>query len=326
MVSPIQLAASRLTRAEATGSPIANADPSPRMLNLFQLFEQATGIARPSQFPPILRSQTSSYSHTNNGPGAVPLTTSGSSNGYNRHSNPAYISPITSAGSEDSPVGSKASADTGDRRSRPPGGATSDHQKSNDIMEIPRDGQSMFPGSHGNGDGISMFDDSPSWLTEGMTAPINMYHRKSSDGATLRLVVEALAGQTEPKTNVGRDTQDPLDISPPQASVSHQLHKPIIQQSPFGTLIVPPQTITPDAKSTIRLRRSTTIVPSWSKAPRILVVEDDLVYRQLSSKFLEKFGCITETVEDAQGAIEKMNRTKYDLVLMDIFFGPSMDG
>jgi osomolarity two-component system response regulator SKN7 len=41
---------------------------------------------------------------------------------------------------------------------------------------------------------------------------------------------------------------------------------------------------------------------------------------------LEKFGCITETVEDAQGAVEKMNATKYDLVLMDIFFGPSMDG
>jgi len=74
------------------------------------------------------------------------------------------------------------------------------------------------------------------------------------------------------------------------------------------------------------LRRSSTIKPHWTQTPRILVVEDDVVYRQLSSKFLEKFGCITETVEDAQGAVEKMNATKYDLVLMDIFFGPSMDG
>jgi osomolarity two-component system response regulator SKN7 len=57
-----------------------------------------------------------------------------------------------------------------------------------------------------------------------------------------------------------------------------------------------------------------------------LVVEDDVVYRQLSSKFLEKFGCTIETVDSAQQAIERMNHVKYDLVLMDIFFGPSMDG
>jgi osomolarity two-component system response regulator SKN7 len=72
--------------------------------------------------------------------------------------------------------------------------------------------------------------------------------------------------------------------------------------------------------------RRTPIKPSWTQTPRILVVEDDLVYRQLSSKFLEKFGCVVETVENAQQGIEKMNKTKYDLVLMDIFFGPSMDG
>lgn len=66
--------------------------------------------------------------------------------------------------------------------------------------------------------------------------------------------------------------------------------------------------------------------PSWTQTPRILVVEDDVVYRQLSSKFLEKFGCIVETVENAQQGIERMNTAKFDLVLMDIFFGPSMDG
>jgi osomolarity two-component system response regulator SKN7 len=73
--------------------------------------------------------------------------------------------------------------------------------------------------------------------------------------------------------------------------------------------------------------------PSWTQTPRILVVEDDVVYRQLSSKFLEKFGCVVETAENAQQGVEKMNQTKYDLVLMDISFGPtdisfepSMDG
>ncbi|GMK57558.1 hypothetical protein CspeluHIS016_0403920 [Cutaneotrichosporon spelunceum] len=80
----------------------------------------------------------------------------------------------------------------------------------------------------------------------------------------------------------------------------------------------------PEGSGTVS--RRTPIKPSWRQTPRILVVEDDLVYRQLSSKFLEKFGCVVETVENAQQGIEKMNKTKYDLVLMDIFFGPSMDG
>lgn len=80
------------------------------------------------------------------------------------------------------------------------------------------------------------------------------------------------------------------------------------------------------APSTARQVQRRTIKPSWTHSPRILVVEDDVVYRQLSSKFLEKFGCVVETVENAQQGIEKMNTTKYDLVLMDIFFGPSMDG
>ena len=79
-------------------------------------------------------------------------------------------------------------------------------------------------------------------------------------------------------------------------------------------------------KDSAPAKRSKMIQPHWTSKPRILVVEDDVVYRQLSSKFLEKFGCVTETVEDAQGAVSKMNNTKYDLVLMDIFFGPSMDG
>ena len=82
----------------------------------------------------------------------------------------------------------------------------------------------------------------------------------------------------------------------------------------------------PDGTKGSTVAKRSQIQPHWTSKPRILVVEDDVVYRQLSSKFLEKFGCVTETVEDAQGAVSKMNQTKYDLVLMDIFFGPSMDG
>jgi osomolarity two-component system response regulator SKN7 len=112
---------------------------------------------------------------------------------------------------------------------------------------------------------------------------------------------------------------------------------PSIRQSLFGALINPPEASGSTSVDladregrnpveNVQLRRSTTIRRHWNKAPRILVVDDQLVYRQLLSKFLGEFECITETVDNGQDATDKMNRTKYDLVLMDIFFGPSIDG
>jgi osomolarity two-component system response regulator SKN7 len=239
-----------------------------------------------------------------------------------------------------------------------------------DIIEIPKAQQTLY-----NGEPMGMtpmFAETPSWLTDNTTVQMPIYHRKSSDGLTLRLMVEALSGHG---VRFDDETQDPLDPSPGRdrtgfdgsggagagpstsgqsvpggseiaanantntipesnnqvnavaSSSTGPSSMPSIQQSPFGTLLIPSDSsVRAQGTNTIRLRRSTTVEPHWNKAPKILVVEDDVVYRQLSSKFLEKFGCVTETVENAQGAIEKMNRTKYDLVLMDIFFGPSMDG
>jgi osomolarity two-component system response regulator SKN7 len=222
-----------------------------------------------------------------------------------------------------------------------------------------------------DGDPMAGFADTPSWLTENTGLPIPMYHRKSSDGLALRLMMDAL----QQNGGMRFDSQDPLDPTQPDAhgsghaqmQGSRGVNQPIVQSSPFGTLLIPAEsgmhpnaagaghrdgatngnengTATTGAEAStnpgmfskqantdsqgnaIRMRRSTIIKPHWNKAPSILVVEDDVVYRQLSSKFLEKFGCSVETVENASEAIEKMNRTKYDLVLMDIFFGPSMDG
>lgn len=217
-------------------------------------------------------------------------------------------------------------------------------ETADDVIQLPTADPTLY-----NGEPMSMtplFAETPAWLTEATNVPLNMYHRKSSDGAALRIMVDALS--THGTGAVGVDgTVDPLDaagttmpapavpqttIDPSSATLTTQLPQlngatTTVQQSPFGTLIVPPQSEAQEISANpIRLRRSTTIRPHWTQTPRILVVEDDMVYRQLSSKFLERFGCQTETVEDAQGAVEKMNSTKYDLVLMDIFFGPSMDG
>ncbi|WVF67518.1 hypothetical protein IAT40_002274 [Kwoniella sp. CBS 6097] len=242
-------------------------------------------------------------------------------------------------------------------------------EKGEDIIEL-----SEMPTLY-NGEPLGMtpmFVETPAWLTEGTTAPIPMYHRKSSDGAALRLMYDVLSGSSTPRfteepgqaplvvdANGNREAngletipeQEPIDATAAAAPISAATTQPVLQPpNPFEPLVAPPpggpetaevgdikgksavSAVTSGSRSTsngtgsTRSRRTTTFKPHWAQTPRILVVEDDLVYRQLSSKFLEKFGCTTETVENAQGAVEKMNRTKYDLVLMDIFFGPNMDG
>lgn len=211
--------------------------------------------------------------------------------------------------------------------------------------------QAMFP------DGLlgaPEFADTPAWLTEGVTVPMSIYHRKASDGAALRLMMNAMA--TRGQGNQSGEAGDPLlsnmdHGNDPSATNRLAEQSTSMQPSPFGSLVIPSassnsstprgktkgkgskaktkgqlQSLQSEVTGDFPRRRSSVIKPHWTKTPRILVVEDDMVYRQLSSKFLEKFGCVVETVENAQEAIAMINETKYDLVLMDIFFGPSMDG
>jgi osomolarity two-component system response regulator SKN7 len=238
-----------------------------------------------------------------------------------------HISPMTDGSGSGGAAGNSPEGSKGSNRPRTTAGE--------DIIELPAQ-QNLF----GTDDAmnIPLFADTPAWLTEGTTATIPIYHRKSSDGMTLKLVMETLANQgngsntpmgpPKPPTRQqnNQESQDPLDTSP---RVDEKPDTSQVQPSPFGSLVLPKELGKKGAKARLsarNLRRSTTIVTSWTHAPKILVVEDDVVYRQLSSKFLEKFGCVIETVDNAQQAIEKMNQTRYDLVLMDIFFGPSMDG
>ncbi|KAI9065063.1 hypothetical protein FKP32DRAFT_1602611 [Trametes sanguinea] len=80
----------------------------------------------------------------------------------------------------------------------------------------------------------------------------------------------------------------------------------------------------PGSSQTLRVRRST-YVPGWAVPPRVLLVDDDVVSRKVSSKFLQIFGCTIDVAVDGVGAVNKMNLEKYDLVLMDIVM-PKLDG
>ncbi len=61
------------------------------------------------------------------------------------------------------------------------------------------------------------------------------------------------------------------------------------------------------------------------KKPSVLVVDDNRVNRELVRLLLEKGGYLAETASDGRTAVERLSRTRFDLVLMDIQM-PEMDG
>ncbi|KAG8943500.1 kinase-regulated stress-responsive transcription factor skn7 [Tulasnella sp. 424] len=73
-----------------------------------------------------------------------------------------------------------------------------------------------------------------------------------------------------------------------------------------------------------RIRKGA-FTPAWADPPRVLLVEDDQVSREIFSKFLQVSGCTIDVAVDGSGAVNKMNLEKYDLVLMDIVM-PKLDG
>ena len=62
-----------------------------------------------------------------------------------------------------------------------------------------------------------------------------------------------------------------------------------------------------------------------TSAPRILLVEDNPVNREVAVAMLENLGCAIDTAEDGRLAVEAVNAGTYDAVLMDCQM-PTMDG
>ncbi|KAI7893255.1 uncharacterized protein EV154DRAFT_440100 [Mucor mucedo] len=67
------------------------------------------------------------------------------------------------------------------------------------------------------------------------------------------------------------------------------------------------------------------MVASWTTPPRVLLVDDDSVYRDVSGRMLNMIGCSIDLAKDGLEALQKMSLEKYDLILMDIVM-PKMDG
>ncbi|MCC7369777.1 MAG: response regulator [Chloroflexi bacterium] len=58
---------------------------------------------------------------------------------------------------------------------------------------------------------------------------------------------------------------------------------------------------------------------------QILLADDGLMNRKVTSRLLERLGCTVHCVENGQEAVEALTRSRFDLVLMDCYM-PEMDG
>ncbi|KAI8343839.1 hypothetical protein BD560DRAFT_411901 [Blakeslea trispora] len=72
-------------------------------------------------------------------------------------------------------------------------------------------------------------------------------------------------------------------------------------------------------------RKRKRIQLGWTVPPRVLLVDDDSIFRRLSTRLLQIAGCTIDVAVDGMEAVKKLGSGKYDLVLMDIMM-PKLDG
>lgn len=63
-------------------------------------------------------------------------------------------------------------------------------------------------------------------------------------------------------------------------------------------------------------RKRKRMQPGWSVPPRVLLVDDDSIFRRLSTRLLQVAGCTIDVAVDGVEAVRKLGSGKYDLVLM----------
>ncbi|KAI8084418.1 uncharacterized protein B0P05DRAFT_535490 [Gilbertella persicaria] len=105
-----------------------------------------------------------------------------------------------------------------------------------------------------------------------------------------------------------------IQTSTPQLSLTTTV------EMPSNTTLVP----VINASAPINRKRKR-MQPGWSVPPRVLLVDDDSIFRRLSTRLLQIAGCTIDVAVDGMEAVKKLGTGKYDLVLMDIMM-PKLDG
>lgn len=132
---------------------------------------------------------------------------------------------------------------------------------------------------------------------------------KTADGVTFvtlgRLAPQMATHNDKPTLEIQPHTQPAM---PPKSAT------PGTSSSQQPSVADP--TFTPQPTHTLSVRRKPNGNGGWTVPPRILLVDDDSVYRDLSGKLLQVIGCTIDLAKDGVEAIKKMGLEKYDLILM----------
>ena len=127
-------------------------------------------------------------------------------------------------------------------------------------------------------------------------------HGSGPDGAGLglaicRQVVERMDGRIWAENNKGRGATFAFDIAAPRASMEQDAPSNVSEMAELD-------------------------LPS---SPHILIVDDNATNRVVAQALCEMFGCTSELAEDGLEALQAVQDSRFDLVLMDIKM-PRMDG
>jgi osomolarity two-component system sensor histidine kinase NIK1 len=68
----------------------------------------------------------------------------------------------------------------------------------------------------------------------------------------------------------------------------------------------------------VTAQRSLLATNADATAPRVLVVEDNVVNQKVAQRFLQRLGCEVTLTGDGQQAVELLRQHEFDLVFMDI--------
>ncbi|CAB5383275.1 unnamed protein product [Rhizophagus irregularis] len=199
------------------------------------------------------------------------------------------------------------------------------------MNEISRRAQSIhhIANSEMNNSGSSLSDSSAITSNE----PLELLTLRSnlSDDNIGNINTSASSESVSPKNYISPQSISVASQSAETINISNEYSQNIsdtminLQPSDNGLTVLTVGHLTPRQSQSSPLPIAISNNNAWSVPPKVLLVDDDAVYQNIGSKFLQVFGCAIDIAVDGISAVNKMNFEKYDLVLMDIVL-PNLDG